>query len=303
MELRQLRYFVEIADRGTYTRASEELAIAQPALSTQMQKLEAEFGTALFVRSKRGITLTEAGRSVLPDARRTLAAADATARTAALAANAARARLVLGYSPFFPFVYTTRVIRTLMREHPGLNLQLREMPSREQVPAVLDGAIDLAFIQETPGLETGDLVRVRTAEAVATAALPSTHRLSRRRAIAFTDLSDEPFVMPTNAFADTVREQILAACRAAGFSPRIVQDVTDIRVLLGLVSAGLGVSIMTSIVKSLRFSGVSYVALKPPLVIRFTMLYRRELTRGPLGPQLARLADEARATARTHRRS
>jgi DNA-binding transcriptional LysR family regulator len=276
MELRQLRYFVEIADQRSFTRASESLAIAQPALTTQIHKLEAEFGAPLFVRGKRGITLTDVGSSVLEEARRTLAAADATARTAALAAKTAAARVVLGYTSMFPFAHIARVIAAVRGENLGIDL--RQMWSRDQIPAVRDGAIDLALVQDTPDLATDGLVRVPMAQLASAAALPTGHRLANRT---------------STAFGESAREETIAACRAAGFTPRVVQETDEIRILLGLIAAGLGVSIVHTLAYGVRVAGVQYVTLTPPLFIRFAMFYRRDYGRRVLGPLLARLDAEA----------
>lgn len=291
MELRQLRYFVEIADQRSFTRASESLAIAQPALTTQIHKLEAEFGAPLFVRGKRGITLTDVGSSVLEEARRTLAAADATARTAALAAKTAAARVVLGYTSMFPFAHIARVIAAVRGENFGIDL--RQMWSRDQIPAVRDGAIDLALVQDTPDLATDGLVRVPMAQLASAAALPTGHRLANRRTVAFSELADEPFILTSTAFGESVREETIAACHAAGFTPRVVQETDEIRILLGLIAAGLGISIVHTLAYGVRVAGVQYVTLTPPLFIRFAMFYRRDYGRRVLGPLLTRLDAEA----------
>jgi DNA-binding transcriptional LysR family regulator len=296
MELRQLRYFVEIADQRSFTRASETLAIAQPALTTQIHKLEAEFGALLFIRGKRGITLTEVGRRVLEEARRTLSAADATARTAALAAQTAAARVVLGYTSMFPFAHIARVIAAVRNENLGI--ELRQMWSREQIPAVRDGAIDLALVQDTPDLSTDDLVRVPMAQVVSAVALPTGHRLAHRRTVAFRELADEPFILTSTAFGESAREETLAACRAAGFTPRVVQETDEIRILLGLIAAGLGISIVHTLAYSVRVAGVQYVTLTPPLSIRFAMFYRRDFGRRVLGKVLAHLSAEVQGDDR-----
>jgi DNA-binding transcriptional LysR family regulator len=290
MELRQLRYFVEIADRQSFTRASEALAIAQPALSTQIHKLEAEFGAPLFTRGKRGITLTEVGRSVLEEARRTLAAADATARTAALAAQTAAARVVLGYTSMFPFAHIARVIGAIRSENLGVDL--RQMWSRDQIPALRDGAIDLALVQDTPDLVTDDLVRTPMAQVATAVALPVGHRLAHRKTLAFSELADEPFIVTSSTFGESAREEMTAACHAAGFTPRVVQETDEVRILLGLVAAGLGISIVHTLAYSVRVAGVQYVTLTPPLFIRFAMFYRRDYGRRVLGKVLARLSNE-----------
>ena len=148
MELRQLRYFIEIADQRSFTRAAETLSIAQPALTTQVQKLEAELRAPLFVRNKRGITLTEVGLVVLAEARKTVDAADATT----LAVDDAHARLVFGYSAGFPFTRITDLMRALRRNRPNVRIDMREMRSAEQVASLVSGAVDFAFVHDRPDL-------------------------------------------------------------------------------------------------------------------------------------------------------
>src|ERR1700761_4169894 len=139
MELRQLRYFVEIADQGSFTKAAETLAVAQPALTTQIQKLEAEFHAQLFLRTKRGIVLTDVGRVVLAEAHRALDAADSTKRTAQLAGSAPNARVVIGFSRIFPIGPIARTVRRLRRAHPNIKVELREMWSHDQIDALASG--------------------------------------------------------------------------------------------------------------------------------------------------------------------
>ncbi len=136
MELRQLRYFVEIADQGSFTKAAETLSIAQPALTAQIQKLEAEFSAQLFVRTTRGIVLTEVGLAVREQAQRTLDAAEATTRSAQLAGEVAGARLVVGFTRIFPFLPIARTVRRVRRERPNIKIELREMWSADQMDAL-----------------------------------------------------------------------------------------------------------------------------------------------------------------------
>src|SRR5271170_6885544 len=164
MELRQLRYFVEIADQGSFTKAAETLSIAQPALTTQIQKLEAEFNAQLFIRTTRGIVLTEVGRVVEEQARRTLDAADATKRAAQLAGDVATGRLAVGFTRIFPFIPIAQTVRRLRRERPNIKIDLREMWSGDQMDALISGALDVGFVHYTAGDEDRDLAIVPIAE-------------------------------------------------------------------------------------------------------------------------------------------
>ncbi len=292
MELRQLRYFVEIAGQGSFTRASEVLAIAQPALTTQMQKLEAELGGQLFVRTARGVVLTELGRATLEPAQRTLDAAGATLRSAQVANAAASTRLVFGFSRIFPFIPIARTVRRIRRDRSNIKVELRQMWSREQIEALESGALDLGFVHYTDDIavEHDGLAVVPIAEEAVTAAIPEGHRFATRRQIAIGELAAEDFVMtaPTK-FGETVYDQVITACREAGFTPRVVQETTDVQILLGLVSAGLGVALLSSAARNVKIRGVHYVSIVPNLRIRFAALYRRGATGKFLEPFLERI--------------
>ena len=290
MELRQLRYFVEIADQGSFTKAAETLAIAQPALTAQIHKLEAEFNAPLFVRTSRGITLTDVGRVVHEQARRTLDAADATMRSGLLAADAASARLVVGFTRIFPFFPIARTIRRVRRDSPNVKVELREMWSADQMDALVSGAIDVGFVHYSAQHEDRDLTIVPVAEESMNAAVPDGHRFATRRQIALRELADDDFIIPapTN-FGETVRDEVLLACRAAGFTPRVVQESSDVRILLGLVSAGLGVALLASSSRDVKVRGVHYVSIVPKLGIRFAAMYRRGATGKFLAPFLERI--------------
>jgi DNA-binding transcriptional LysR family regulator len=290
MELRQLRYFVEIADQGSFTKAADTLAIAQPALSAQVHKLEAELGAQLFVRTKRGIVLTDVGRVVHEQARRTLDAADATVRSAQLAADAASAQLIVGFTRIFPFLPIARTVRRVRRDRPNIKIDLREMWSSDQMDGLVSGAIDVGFVHYTAEHEDRDLAIVPVAEEALTAALPEGHRLATRRQIALAELADDDFVVPAHtAFGETVRDEVVLACRRAGFEPRVVQESSDARILLGLVSAGLGVSLLSSSLRDVKVRGVHYVSIVPRLGIRFAAMYRRGATGKFLAPFLERI--------------
>jgi DNA-binding transcriptional LysR family regulator len=290
MELRQLKYFVEIADRGSFTKAAESLAIAQPALTAQVHKLEAELDAALFVRTPRGIVLTDVGRVVHEQARRTLDAADATYRSARLAADAASARLVVGFTRIFPFIPIARTVRRIRRERPNVKVELREMWSADQMDALISGAIDVGFVHFTTEHEDRNLGIVPIAEEAMMAAVPDSHRLATRRQIGLHELADEDFIVPAATdFGETVRDEVIAACRSVGFVPRVVQESSDIRILLGLVSAGLGVSLLASSSRDVKVRGVHYVSIVPKIAIRFAAMYRHGAAGTFLAPFLERI--------------
>jgi DNA-binding transcriptional LysR family regulator len=296
MELRQLRYFVEIAEHASFTRAAEALSVAQPALSAQMQKLEAEFGAPLFVRTRRGTELTDVGRAALDQAKSALAAADATKRNARLAAELDGATVRVAYSRIYPISQLARLIRGFGRERPNVHLDLREMWSTEQVEAVATGAVDFGFRQTDDGeaeqLTERGLVYLPLATESLTLAVPATHRLAGRRSVSLAELAAEPFVLPGPTAGETIRGSVLAAMRTAGFTPNIVQATTDARLSLGLVSAEMGVTLVLSSNRNVRVRNVHYLSIAPTHTFGFGVLYRRGYGGRSIEPFLRRIERE-----------
>jgi len=160
----------------------------------------------------------------------------------------------------------------------------------DQMDALVSGALDIGFVHYTEEHEDRDLVIVPIAEETVMAAVPDGHRLATRRQIALTELADEDFVVPAwTEVGETVRDQVMAACLRAGFQPHIVQESSDVRILLGLVSAGLGVSLLSSSSRDVKIRGVHYVSIVPKLEMRFVAMYRRGATGKFLEPFLERI--------------
>ncbi len=294
MELRQLRYFTAVGERESFTRASEDLVIAQPALSAQVAKLEAELGVDLLERVGRHVRLTESGRLVLEQARRALAAADDVARVARLGAEGLVGRLTIGYLRSFPFRELTRLLRTYRRARPSVALDLREATSTAQLAAIRAGELDCGFTRIPEDLDSGELVAQTLCEVPAQIVVPAQHRLAKRRSITLRALADEDWVIISRAAGETFHDDIVAACRTEGFTPRIAQEAGDVRIVLGFVAAGLGVTIVTASSRDLGVRGIHYARLPTAKVFRFGLVARREAR----SPALAALFAEARAAAR-----
>ena len=243
MELRHLRYFVAVAEELHFGRAAARLHIAQPPLSRQIRDLEREIGTALFARVPRGVELTAAGRALLPEARLTLAQAERATRTAQRAARGETGRLRVGFVEAAMYTGILPDVLSFFRVHlPNVGLSLFEMDSLEQTDAFRDGRIDIGLLHAPPA----DAERWLHVEAVhgepLVAALPQMHRLAGRSRLSLGALASEAFVLFPRPVAPALYDQIIAACRAAGFSPRVVQEAVGWQTMAGLVAAGVGAS-------------------------------------------------------------
>lgn len=270
MELRHLRYFIAVAEEKHITRAAERLGMQQPPLSQQIKALEHELDAQLFLRKARGVELTDAGRAFLEEARATLMHLDRAFDSTRRASRGEQGRLCVGVTsttPFHPLV--PRAIRAFREACPMVALTLEECLSNESVERVKNEQIDVAFIRAAMGKGHGLSVTSLLDEPMVVA-LPATHMLARNNAetpVLLEQLSGETFILygpPGTGMYDS----IIAACQAAGFSPRIgnlgasTQLAPRITSTLSLVGAGLGITFVPSSLQRMNMEGVSFRVIK-----------------------------------------
>lgn len=275
MELRHLRYCVAVADARHFTRAAQALGIGQPPLSQQIMALEREIGTPLFRRLPRGVALTGAGQAFVEDARRILREAELATDRARRVARGELGRIRIGMinsAPFHPLI--PKVIREFRRRYPAIALSLEERTTPGLAAAVRNETVDAAFVrpllEDEPGLCSEALV-----DEDMVVALPSGHPLARRARVPLLALSIEPFVLFSRAVGAGLHDEIIHACRNAGFSPRVVQEASQVTSIVNLVAAGLGVSIVPASMQQVHTEVVSYRPIQKPVPkARLSLIYR-----------------------------
>ena len=259
MELRHLRYFVAVAEELHFGRAAERLRIAQPPLSRQIADLERELGTPLFSRVKRRIQLTHAGRAFLKEARLTLAQADRAFRTAQRAARGEVGRLRVGFVEAATYSGILPDVLAFFRQHvPNVGLELFELSSLQQTEALREGRIEVGILHSPPHDAKQWLQVERVLADPMVAALPQGHRLASLESVPLTELAPEPFLLFRRPTGPGLYDRIIAACQAAGFSPRVAQEAGQVQTLVGLVSAGMGVALVPGSFAELRRPGLVY---------------------------------------------
>lgn len=259
MELRHLRYFVAVAEELHVGRAAKRLGIAQPPLSRQIRDLERDVGTPLFERVPRGVELTAAGSAFLPEARMTLAQAERAQRTAQRAARGETGRLRVGFVEAATHSGILPDVLSFFRAHlPAIGLSLFELDPLRQADALQEGRIDLGIVHDPP-VDTDQRwhAEVIFREPVVVA-LPKTHRLARRSQLTLGTLAAESFVIFARSAGPSLYDDIIARCRAAGFSPRVVQESTGWHTLTSLVGAGVGLGFVPKSLASFPQQGVLY---------------------------------------------
>ena len=259
MELRHLRYFVAVAEELHFGRAAERLHIAQPPLSRQIRDLETEIGTPLFDRVARGVELTPAGKAFLPEARLTLAQAERAQRSAQRAAKGETGRLRVGFVEAATYSAILPNVLGFFRMHlPQIGLSLFEMSSIEQEEALRDSRIDLGMLDNIPT----DAERWLHVESVYSdplvAAMPESHELAKKARINFEELAEDPFVLFPRTEMPRLYDEFIAACRASGFSPRVVQQAEGWHTLAGLVGAGVGTAFVPRSLANAQRPGIVY---------------------------------------------
>ena len=276
MELRHLRYFVAVAEELNLTHAAARLRVAQPALSRQMKDLEDELQTPLFERSHTGVELTRAGRVFHQRARSILAQATEAANEARTATGAITGSLVLGYASGLHLNYLAPVIRAFQKAYPKVQFDYFHGLAGQQLKALREGRVDVAFVNLPAGLEALDhQVIWRVPFDVV---LPQRHPLARRRALELAELRSEDFVFSTREARPEFYDEFFRLCANAGFRPRIVKEVGGYPTnMLSLISVGLGLSVLPHFENIERISGIVWRPLTTPrLWWDWALVWRRQ---------------------------
>lgn len=257
-ELRQLRYFVAVAEDASFTKAARRLHIAQQSLSQQVTVLERLLGTKLLQRDTRGTRLTEVGSLFLPEARAVLARNDEALSVLSRAVRGEIGTLHLGFLTTTANYLLPPVVRAVRERLPDLTLTTDDTQIASLVDGLTGGRYDLIFTR--PPLVDGIETRTLITEEVC-AVLPEGHRLADAAELKLADLADEAWVLTPRSSWEPWHRRYDAEFEAAGFTPRVVQRAATVQGLLGLVAAGVGVTRLTRSSHSLRRSGVVFVPL------------------------------------------
>jgi DNA-binding transcriptional LysR family regulator len=297
MELRQLRYLVALADEQHFTRAAAREHVAQPALSQQIRRLEAEVGLPLVERTTRRVALTDAGVLLAARARRVLAEVDAARAELQELTGIRGGRVAVGAISTLGHIDLSLLLATFHARHPQVELDVQEGSSGELAAMLRVDAVDLAFLSVTGRIESQGLHLERLLDEELVAVLPAGHRLAGREAIALTELREERFV----SFHEgaRIRELLVDAARAHGFEPRLAFESGDVRRIRALVARGLGVAILPRSDAAGADEPLVLARLsEPPLSRDVTLAWRAERHHAPAARAFLELARAAAADQR-----
>jgi len=272
MQFQQLAYFVAVAETRHFTHAAERMRVAQPSLSQQVRALERDVGATLFHRIRGNVTLTEAGETLLPIARRILAETETAYRAVRELDELGRGRVRLGATPSLCTGLLPTMLATFRRDYPGIELAIRESGSRDLQTELSEGTLDLAIVidsrlHDDPRLSTAPLL----AEELVVISAKDTPAAGARMPIRA--LKDRPLVMFRRGY--DLRDATLAACRAEGFEPTFAIEGGEMDAVLEFVRAGIGLAVVPSTVVGGRFHTTRFSA--PGLTRTVQLAYRRDV--------------------------
>jgi DNA-binding transcriptional LysR family regulator len=263
IELRQLRYFVAVAEEKHFGRAAVRLHMTQPPLSQTIQALEAELGTPLFERTRRSVALTSAGQALLPEAQRILQQAQQLPDIARRAASGEAGTLSLSFVSTADYSVLPPLLREFRERYPQVRIDLREATTDVQLADLMQGRIDAGLL--IPPLQDKQKAEldytIVLSEPLVLAAPQDLPQLKNQETVSLKAMAEMPLVIFPRRIAPAFHDAILGCFLGAGLTPRIGQEAIQMQTIVSLVSAGLGIALVPQSVSNLKRPGVEYKRL------------------------------------------
>ena len=272
MELRQLRYFVAVAEELNFGRAAARLHISQPPLTRQIHRLEEELGVNLFRRTTRKVELTEAGQTFVIEARQIIARVAHAAGLASQANRGIAGHLVIGYTPPRTAL-VARTLKVFAQKYPNVRLELRDILG-QTTELIRDGRVDVAFVPlpiESTGLVVHTVLREQFV-----VAMTSMHRLAQKKFVTIQELADEPNLLFPRQMNPVGYDQIVSLCQRRNLTLNVVLEVEDIHTRMALVGAGFGVCVVRRSAIAFQSTDVVLRKLRNSPTVEVGIAYSRE---------------------------
>ena len=277
MELRHLKYFIAVAEEQNIGRAAARLHISQPPLTRQIQQLEEELDVQLFVRTPKGMEITQAGTLLLEEARNIRSLVEQATERTQRAGQGKLGRLDVAIFGSAILDAIPKLLLSFRNSYPGVKVVLHTMTKAEQLEALRQRRITVGFnrmLAPEPDIGT-ELVTLEKL----LLAVNESDPLADWPDIPFAELAHHPLVLfPTGARPNFI-DKVMALCTECGFTPSVSQEVGDAVTGVALVASGFGVCLVPESATTLRFPGVVYRALRdvpPQGVVDLTCIYRRD---------------------------
>ncbi|ALM84908.1 LysR family transcriptional regulator [Bordetella sp. N] len=259
MDMRQLRYFVMVAEELSFSRAAERLHMSQPPLSQHIKLLEEDLGVQLFQRTRREVKLTDAGAVFLRESRLLLGQMKAAVSATVRAAHSDAGVLRLGVATSALFHVLPTFVEMVRERYPRVEISVSDMQSQDQITAVSHGQLDIGLVHIRP--DRSKLMRLPIYREHYMAVLPQGHALAAKADFQLADLADEPMIALAREHGPTVFDAIVASCYEAGFSPSFKHTARSPLTIFQMVRLGFGVALVPRSYASSEYPGVLFRAL------------------------------------------
>jgi DNA-binding transcriptional LysR family regulator len=291
LDFDDIEAIVVLGETLHFGRAAERLHVSQPALSKRIRRMEERVGGPLLVRKYRDVRLTEAGRLLAGRGRQLLHESAATLALSRRAARGEAGVLRIGFGIASILGLLPAVLLRFRQAYPGVELQLRDMSTPEQVNALGEGAIDVGFVR-LPVADRRLQMRPVIHERLVAALGP---RSPWRRQLGLRSVAAEPFIIIARARSASFYDHALSICAASGFAPRVVQEANELFTVLSLVGAGLGVSLVPRSAALMRLPGVRFREVNlPEAAWNIALAWRRDAGPLPLVEQFVAMVSTSR---------
>ena len=259
MELRHLRYFMAVAEELHFGKAATKLHIAQPPLSQQIQQLETELGFKLFYRTKRRVSLTEAGQAFLRETQQVFRQLEEAIARSQKISRGERGTLSIAFVSSAAYNVIPPILRNFRTLVPEVKLQLKELTTKEQLQWLAEERLDLGFVR--PPIAKPEFNSQIILWESLVVALPANHPLAEREHISCQSLTEESFIFFPRNLAPELYDRVINLCQQANFCPQVVQEAMQMQTIVSLVSAEIGISIVPESIQNLQRTGVIYKPL------------------------------------------
>jgi DNA-binding transcriptional LysR family regulator len=275
IELRQLRYFLAVAEHLNFTRAAEQMGIAQPPLSQHILALERQLNVKLFVRSRREVSLTPEGEALVTFARRLNNTTQMAAEMVQAVARGEDGPLALG--AIFSSIYAVvpRILPPFMQKYPKVKLHLQEMTISQQITALKEHSIDAGILRGP--INERELEAVTLFQEPFVAVVPADHALCKDKTVSLAQIADQPLIRVYPTANRDFSRRMFGALLDKGHKLNIVQEVSDTHTLIGLVAAGVGVSLVPASLQTIQIAQVKYIPVREKTPITtLQLVYNKE---------------------------
>lgn len=274
VELRHLRYFVTVANLLNFTKAAQQLRVAQPALSRQIRDLEDELGAPLLERGPRLVKLTAAGAAFLPEARAVLERATAAADVVRAVTKGERGEIHVGYAPSLTIEMLPCVLDSFHNTAPGVQVKLHDLSSEEMVRGVHDGKLHVSLVAHPGAKSIGPLKFELLREYPICVAMPPTHRLARAKQVELAQITGEKFLAYSRAEYPEYHAMLVELFGRAGATPQIAEEHDSAPSLIAAAEIGRGLVLAPACLGMLAGARLKFRPLHPaPPPVQLGALY------------------------------